>query len=248
MNHPYKNGYSTLPNLKKLQANEVFEKDHTESIAIQKEKKEALENQNYFFEYKNHPEIYKLCENFIIKNYHYNLKSNNYLDLAKEIDEDLIVHRIDGDKDYMSSAHVCFASHWLPEEKIGTSFDQIHSPVPMSLKNSKKLVEAMVYSGIFERFVWSVTYENKYNFHPRFVKKEFDINNPKVYVKVERQVSVGFPENNFCLFILRQYVIQEDDIDKKLLLKAIESMTDEQKKYKDLTNCDDLVRYLSESS
>ena len=182
MYHVYKTGYSTLPNLKKLQPNEVFEKNNTDTELIKKEKKEALENQEYFFEYNNPQEFYEICEQFIIKNYPHKLSSNRYLDIVKEIPEDFLIHRIENDKDYLSSAHVCFASHWLPEEKIGASFDEIHKPVPMNLKNSKKLVEAMVYGGIFERFVWSVIYEKKYNFHPRLIHKKFDKNNAWLYL------------------------------------------------------------------
>ena len=46
----YKDGYSTLPNLKKIQKDKVFESNRKESYYLQVEKKEALKNQNYFFE------------------------------------------------------------------------------------------------------------------------------------------------------------------------------------------------------
>jgi hypothetical protein len=245
MYHIYKNGYSTLPNLKKLQASEVFEKNKSDSDLIKKEKEEALKNQKYFFEHNNPQEFYEICEQFIIKNYPTKLNSSKYIDIVKETEEDFLIHRIDDDKDYLSSAHVCFASHWLPEEKIGTSFNEIHKPVPMNLKNSKKLVEAMIYGGMFERFVWSVIYEKRYNLHPRLSCKKFDKNNPQVHIKVERQVTVGFPEKNFCLFVLRQYLIDEKEIDKPSLINAIKNMTPEQKKYKSLEDCEDLIGYLS---
>jgi hypothetical protein len=244
MYHPYKQGYNTLPNLRKITQEEVFERNREESIYIQKEKEEGLKNQKYFFEHNNKEIFYELSKNFILNNYPIKIKSDNYLDIAKEIDEDFIIHRIDGEKDYMCSAHVIFASHWLPENKIGTSFEQIHKPVPMNLKNSKKLVEAMVNSGIFERFVWSIVYENKYNFHPRFENKKFDQENPCVLIKVERQVTVGFPQEQFCLFVLRQYIIKEEDIDKDALVRAIEGMNEVQKEYKGLQQCESLLTYL----
>jgi len=245
MFHPYKQGYSTLPNLKKVSKSEVFETNREESQRIQDEKQEGLKNQKYFFESQNEPRFYEICEEFILQNYPIKLKSSKYLDIAKEIDEDLIIHRIDQDRDYMCSAHVVFASHWLPEKKIGTSFEEIHKPVPMNLKNSKKLVEAIINNGMFERFVWSVVYEDKYNFHPRFPEKKFDPNEPKVLIKVERQVTVGFTKEKFCLFLLRQYIIKEENIDKKLLVKAIEGMDEQQKEYKGLVNCSNLINYLN---
>lgn len=240
----YKKGYSTLPNLKKLNENEVFERNNSDSALLRVEKEEALKNQQYFIEYENDPRFYEVCEQWILKNYPRTLKSSKYLDIAKEIDEDLLIHRISGEKDWLSSAHVCFASHWKPEDKIGKSFEEIHQPVPMNLKNSRKLVETAVRAGMFERFVWSVVHDNRYNFHPRLKYSKFDKNNPSILIKVERQVTVAFPEYDFCLFVLRQYLIQESDLDKPLLAEIIDKMTPEQKKYKGLEDCDDLLLYL----
>lgn len=241
----YKNGYNTLPNLKKLKPEEVFEKNTDDSRIIQIEKLDALKNQNYFLEYENDPFFYEICAKWIKENYPRSLKSSDYLDIAKETEEDFLIHRIVDEKDWLSSAHVCFASHWKPEDKIGKSFNEIHAPVPMNLKNSKKLVHAMIHGGIFERFVWSIVYEKKYNFHPRLSHKNFDKKNPTVLLKVERQVTVGFSEYNFCLFILRQYLVEEKDLDKKILASVINDMTIEQKKYKGLENCEDLLNYLT---
>jgi hypothetical protein len=240
----YKKGYNTLPNLKKLSESEVFEKNKADSALIQIEKKEALLNQKCFFEFDNDPKFYEICEEWIIRNYPFPLKGKTYLDIARETEEDFLIHRIKDEKDFLSSAHVCFASHWKPEDKIGKSFNEIHQPVPMNLNNSSKLVNAMVHGGIFERFVWSVVYEEKYNFHPRFNHLKFDPNNPKVLIKVERQVTVGFSNYNFCLFILRQYLLKEDQIDKKVLSNVIKNMTPEQKKYKGLENSENLLFYL----
>jgi len=145
MYHVYKKGYNTLPNLRKLKNEEVFEKDKKDSDLIQKEKKEALKNQLFFVEKDHDSILYKVAENWILENYPFKLKSQKYLDIAKETDEDFLIHRIKDGKDFLSSAHVCFASHWDPLDKIGKSFDEIHAPVPMNLKNSKKLVNAIIY-------------------------------------------------------------------------------------------------------
>lgn len=240
----YKTHYNTLPNLKKLQKHHVFERNRTDSTQLQKEKQDALLNQTCCLEYQIKPEIYTVCEQWLIENYPFALKNTRFLDIAKEIDEDLLIHRIDGDHDFLSCAHVCLPSHWRPEDKIGLSFKQIHQPVPMNLNNSRKLLEAIVYGGIFERFVWSVVYENKYNFHPNVLHKSFDKYKPQVFIKVERQVTVGFPEQHFCLFILRQYLIPEQAIDKPILADVINIMTAAQKHYKGLADCSDLLAYL----
>lgn len=244
MHHPYKNGYSTLPNLNKIAPEQVFERDDSDREAIRSEKEEALANQNYFMEHDNDPMFYEICAEWILKNYPRPLKGTEYLSIAKETEEDFLIHRVVGDKDWLSSAHVCFASHWKPEDKIGRSFDEIHQPVPMNLKNSKKIVRAMTTSGIFERFVWSVVHDERYNFHPRLAHSKFDPILPKVLVKVERQVTVAFPEQNFCLFVLRQYLIKEDQLDKPSLVSAIEGMDEAQRDYKGLSQCGALLEYL----
>jgi hypothetical protein len=168
------------------------------------------------------------------------LKSKDYLSIAKEIDEDLIIHTFDETQDYASSIHACFPSGWLPEEKIGKSFREIHKDVPMNLNNSEKMASAIM-NGIFERFVWGVVFEEKYNFHPRFEKKYFDIENPKIFVKIERQVTVGFKK--FCLFILRQYLIK--DFDKISLFNSLKNMTEKELKYKDLKQINTILEYLN---
>lgn len=240
----YKKGYSTLPNLKKLTEDEVFERDCSDMDSIMREKYESLKNQKYFMESNHDPLIYKACADWILNNYPRPLVGRDYFEIAREVPEDFLIHRIDGDSDWLSSVHICFASHWSPEEKIGRSFEEIHRPVPMNLKNSKKLVHAMVHGGIFERFVWSVVHDKRYNFHPRLTYSKFDPKNPTVMIKVERQVTVGFSEQNFCLFILRQYLVREDDLDKRRLAEVIEAMTEEQRRYKGLSDCTNLLLYL----
>jgi hypothetical protein len=244
MYEPYKDGYSTLPNLRKIRPEEVFEKDSSESSAMRLEKDEALANQACFFEQDNDPLFHDLCADWIIENYPRPLKSRNYLEVVREAEEDFLIHRVKGEKDWLCSAHVCFPSHWRPEDKIGRSFEQIHQPVPMNLKNSGKMVRAAVTSGIFERFVWSVTHDERYNFHPRLPYRVFDPSDPKVLIKVERQVTIAFLEHEFCLFVLRQYLIREENIDKIVLADVIDRMTPEQKKYKGLEDCGALLSYL----
>lgn len=240
--------YSTLPNLKKITHDEVFERDFSESPRIQEEKKDALENQNCFFEQENDPEFYEICAEWITTHHPKKFSSCNYEDIIREADEDFLIHRIKEDQDWLCSAHVCFPSHWRPEEKIGKSFEEMHRHIPMNLKNSKKLVETIVRHGTFERFVWSVIHDKKYNFHPRLPYSKFDKKNPKVLVKVERQVTVAFPEKDFCLFVLRQYLIPEDKLDKNVLAKSIEGMAQEERIYKGLAECGDLLEYLKSRS
>lgn len=239
MYHVYKHGYNTLPNLKKISKKDIFEKNKKESNLIQKEKQVALKNQKFFFEIGDNSKFYNQCKEFIKEYYPIRLKSENYFEIAKEIDEDLIIHTFNNVKDYVSSIHVCLPSGWKPEEKIGKTFREIHEHVPMNLDNSEKLAKAIM-NGIFERFVWSIVFEEKYNYHPQYQKKAFDIENPEIFVKIERQVTVGF--GNFCLFILRQYLIK--DFDRISLYNSLKNMNEKEKEYKDLNEIEPILEHL----
>ena len=236
--------YSTLPNLRKITAHEVFSRDTHDVSRLQAEKQEALRVQTVFCEHDNDPLFYDVCAAWIREHYPRPLAATDYLGIAREVEEDFLIHRIVGDRDWVSSAHVCFPSHWLPEEKVGKSFEEVHRPVPMNLANSRKLAETAARSGFFERFVWSVVHDDRHNFHPQLPASEFDPNDPRVLVKVERQVTVAFPAHDFCLFILRQSLIPEHELDKLTLARAIEAMKPEEKAYKGLVDCDDLLAYL----
>ena len=238
--------YSTLPNLRRIAAHQVFTGPTPDAVRIRAEKDEALRGQQVFVEHDNDPHFYEVCAAWIRQHYPQPLLSTDYLGIAREAEEDFLIHRIVGERDWVASAHVCFPSHWLPEDKIGRSFEEVHRPVPMNLKTSRKLAETAARSGIFERFVWSVVHDDRHNFHPRLPASAFDRHDPRVLVKVERQVTVAFPEHDFCLFILRQSLIPEHRLDKSTLAGAIEAMKPEERAYKGLTDCGDLLAYLRE--
>lgn len=103
----------------------------------------------------------------------------------------------------------------------------------------------MVSAGPFERFVWSVVYDDRYDFHPSLEYSRFSPGGV-VLVKVERQVTVPFPEIGCCLFILRQYLVR--DYDKEALVRAIEGMDAGQREYKGLVEPGPLLGWLRGSS
>lgn len=241
MYHPYKEGYSTLPGLRRISPGEVWELDQGESARIMLEKGEILESRRCYWEHDCPGEVLDELASWV-RSHHPLRPSGDFIGVSMGIPEDLLVHRLSGDRDWLAAAHVCFPSGWHPREKIGATWEDIHRPVPMDLSSSLKIVRAMVGSGPFERFVWSVVYDDRYDFHPLRPRSEFSLENPFVLVKVERQVTVPFPELGCCLFVLRQYLVR--DYESDLLALAIEGMTPEQKRYKGLEGCSDLVSWL----
>lgn len=238
MHHPYKKGYSVLPDLRKISPEEVWEKDQGESPGIMREKLLALPRGCYWE--SGVPE--GVLDEVVawVRFWHPWGPVGTFEEVARSIPEDLLVHVVADERDWLAAAHVCFPSSWLPEEKIGRTWREIHLPVPMDLGSSSKIVRAMVGSGPFERFVWSVVYDARYDYHPSLARSGFAPGNP--LVKVERQVTVPFPHLGCCLFILRQYLVR--DYDREALARAIEGMTPEQREYKGLKEPGPLLEWL----
>jgi hypothetical protein len=232
IDHIYKNGYSVLPNLKKLGKEPVFL--NTDTFDYLEEKKKAIKNQKCFLEFNINQKTYDVVCDFISSQT--NSNKSNFEEMAMLVQEDLVVHRIKENKDWMAACHICFPSGWLPEEKIGKCFQEIHSPIPgMNLNNSFNLARSMIYNGPFVRFVWSIVYERKVNSHPSLPYKNFDPSNPRIWIKVERQITYGFEEIESALFVIRQEIIEPEEIDYKSLYKSCSEMSPEHKKYKNIS-------------
>jgi len=238
-NHPYQKGYSVLPALNKLEESPFLKNKN-----LTRARQEATKTQNVFFEHDINEEIYSPICQYIAKETEQELKS--FPELAYHLAEDVIIHRILDNRDWMAAGHICFPSGWWPEEKIGKPLSDIHKPIPgMRLKQSFKLAETMVYHGPFYRFVWSIIFEDRVNFHPSLPKKQFNPLVGSVYVKVEKQFTIGFPEIKAALFVLRQDLIFPGEIDYPSLYQACKNMTEEEKQYKGVT--EELVEFLEKA-
>lgn len=240
MYHPYKDGYSTLPGLRKILPEEVFERDQGEVVPLMLDKYSVLASRGCYWQRECPQESLDACAAWV-REWHPMHPLGSFEQVSQYIPEDLMIHQVSGSRDWLAAAHVCFPSSWLPEEKMGKTWEEIHRPVPMDLSSSSRIVRAMVNSGPFERFVWSVVYDDRYDFHPSREKSGF-LAGGTVLVKVERQVTVPFPELGCCLFALRQYLVR--DYDREALARAIEGMTPEQREYKGLEGCGELLGWL----
>lgn len=226
MNPVYKQ-YSVLPALHKLEHSPFIKNEKLVQI-----RREAAKTQNVFFEHNISEEIYKpICEYIAAET---NQPINTFQNLAWNLAEDVVIQRIENNKDWMAAGYICLPSGWFPEEKIGKPLKEIHAPIPGMKSNHFKLVEAMVNSGPFLRYVWSVVFENKLNFHPSLPKKVFSPGD-SIYVKVEEQMTIGFPQVQASLFVLRQNILMPEEIDYPILYQSCKNMTEEQKEYKGIS-------------
>lgn len=168
--------------------------------------------------------------------------------LSCQTQEDVAVLRVT-DREWLSAVHLCFPNHWAAEEKIGRNFADIHSPVPGIGKISAKaeaLVSAMIYKGPYVRFAWGLSTDTHLNHHPQrhsdiaqhdWRGRAFNSAQPKLWLRIERQTSWGFPDVAAALFTIRTYFTDCRQIKREpekliRLTRAIESMTPETLRYK----------------
>lgn len=247
--HPYRNGYSVLPQLNRIAVHQVFHSNSELRNDCRVAKQEAMVTQQVCFSQCLGVRVETEIANWIRQHYPIPLAGEKLEELAPQMSEDVVVHSLDEESDAMTFGHICFPSGWDPSHAIGRSFEQIHQPVPgMNLKNSRKLVETIVHHGPFERFVWSVIFDKEINGHPTRSRKLFSLDYPIVFVKVERQVTVPFPDHSCVLFLLQQSLIKSDEIDKLALARAIQDMSVEELRYKNLGDCRDELAHWLESS
>jgi len=253
--HPYRNGYSVLPKLQRIPLSAVFHTDDELRERCLKAKKEAMATQQVCVRQDLGGKAEAEIVNWIHGHYPIALNGSTLRDFASQMSEDVIVHCLMESSDAMVFGHVCFPSGWDPVHAIGKSFEEIHQPVPgMNLKSSRKLVETIVQHGPFERFVWSVVFDDDLNGHPSRPRAEFRPRSGHalgqqgdLFVKVERQVTVPFGEHRCALFLLQQSLIPRQEIDQVALARALRKMSDAELRYKRLDQCRDALCHWLES-
>jgi hypothetical protein len=245
----YNRPYSLLPNLKKIQDSEVFLPcDNLPEMRYEKQRSLARQQCNCTLGYLP-DKLWTGVHAYIQRNHTVDLSAFTSLHgVAVNIPEDLCIHKVNGQFDYLMAAHVCFPGGWNPWHTLGKSFDKIHGVIPgIDLRASRKQVELMVSKGPFERFVWGVIYDDELNRHSdRTDLREFRPEAPFFKIRIERQVTVPFPEHSCCLFVLRHYFVGMAEIDKGALLATLMTMTEEQHEYKGIT--ERFIGYLREDS
>jgi hypothetical protein len=176
--------------------------------------------------------------------------------LAAQVQEDMaVVRRVDG-KDWACAIHLCFPYRWTAEEKIGLDFVTMHLPVPgMETFRKPGMVTNMIMFGPFTRFVWELCTDDRLNHHKEpppgtdpeaWRERPFDPQRPRLFLRVEREVLHGFPEQEAALLAVRVSFrdgeeIRTDATLREPLCKTIESMSLEALCYKGLADHRDAI-------
>lgn len=224
--HPYILPYKTTPQLYKLGYDfgngdydqKVFQQDSNWSEYIEEKNNVVHRARNIDFEY-----IYDIL---------YVDRQLQELDFYQYPQEDWTIHKIEEGKDKMIFNYFFLPSFWRPEYSLGKSLLELHEPVP-NLTLPQPTLEACT-KNRFVRFVWSIVFQNKLNFHPgEYNQLEFDPENPDWFIRVERQVIVGMPKINGFLFVVKPFIVKNPKV--KELHNTIKGMSQEFKNYKRIT-------------
>ncbi|MGW8248664.1 MAG: heme-dependent oxidative N-demethylase subunit alpha family protein [Acidiferrobacterales bacterium] len=129
--------------------------------------------------------------------------------LACQFQEDICVIKIDNSSDQLVAAHLCFPNRWAAGHKIGKSFFEIHQPVGRfaeSNPNTSNLVNALLGGKPYIRFAWGLSNDLLLDHHPDTANNfHFNGAEDSLFIRVERQVLVGLPQNNLLFFFIRTY-------------------------------------------
>jgi dimethylamine monooxygenase subunit A len=185
--------------------------------------------------------------------------------LAAQVQEDIAVIRrwADG-SNALSAVHLCYPNHWSAEEKIGKDFVTVHSPVAGIDKINRRasaIINTMIVQEPMVRFSWGLSTDTRLNHHPepppnvpinQWQGRQFNQENPRLFLRIERQVIWGLPEHDAALFTIRTYFrdcceVKKDTDLRQKLFSSIQSMTQESLIYKGLVeNRDSILAWLEE--
>lgn len=161
--------------------------------------------------------------------------------VAAAVQEDFAVIERGADEAGRAIAvHVAFPSGWRPERTVGASFAGIHDPVPGFADvpaAAASMVRALVERGPYLRFVWTVVPDPALDRHPDRLRAVPWDRAERAWLRVERQVSVPFPEIGAALFLIRTYRYAFEDLSKRerrVLGRALATLAPEIRRYKRL--------------
>ncbi len=174
-------------------------------------------------------------------------RSDDFDEIVSQIQEDVAVVQLDGERDWLAAIHLCSPNHWDPRTKIGRPFNEIHVPVPgieRTVKNYPVMLKMIVEKDVFTRFAWGIATDMRLNHHPEpppdvdataWKGRRVADENTEFFVRVERQNLIGLKDVNAFIFTIRTYFYNVADLnsdERASLATAVKSMTEESLEYK----------------
>lgn len=183
--------------------------------------------------------------------------------MGRQAQEDLILMREGEDGEAICAAgHLCFGSAWCLDDKMGTSFLNIHDAVPgfrAQVGTPSDLLMRRLKPGRFvHRLNWGVTCNDQLNLAPvlasEWHKNRYGITlenaAQRLFFRVERQTLTRLPRTHGILFTIHTYLNPLEDVicdpaRLRRLTLVMRDYPDELKAYKGMTPYfDALLAYL----
>ena len=179
--------------------------------------------------------------------------------LALAFAEDFAV--IDGSTGHIPWLAVCLPSHWVPADKVGRHFAEVHAPVAdnqLLLTASDHLARLVTGQDRWERYVWTITRHPHLDAHPQRTERlpwpesasaaELA---QQAFFRTERQTFIPLPQHRQAIFtihvevaLLMQAIAHAEQAQR--LHDAVSSMSPNVLAYRSLTDArDQLVSWLS---
>ena len=136
----------------------------------------------------------------------------------------------------------CFPSGFIPAEKLGMNFFDMHVPVADGnvLRAASEKVSKLISreGSAFRRYVWTITSLSGLSQHPDYIRPTPN-GISDLYFRTETQTTVGLG-NDVCLFFVKVEmnplsIFWQDPDKREKILASINSMSDAVLTYKNLT-------------
>lgn len=167
--------------------------------------------------YESHPAYAELLGEIVtnLKQFHssrsYSLNSDEHPLVAASslVAEDLCVMIKENEQWVLGGAVVCFPSRWALADKIGTSLDEIHQPVPgyqtVLATPTRSFFERLTPQRSFWRLNWTLL-DDATLFQPVAARRWFDEDPLNWQFRVERQTLRCLSESRAVVFTIRTSV------------------------------------------
>ncbi|HEX5661660.1 MAG TPA: heme-dependent oxidative N-demethylase subunit alpha family protein [Polyangiales bacterium] len=167
--------------------------------------------------------------------------------IARAVQEDFAVLCAGEQHDGRTVAlDVRFPSGWRPERLAQASFHAIHVPVPGFADNTlaaRSMVRAMIERGPYVRFVWTLCRDDVLDHHPERANAGSWDQVERLFLRVERQITVSLPEARTSVFLIRTYLYPYEQLDagqRATLREALRVMPDDVRAYKGLPSIENV--------
>ena len=171
-------------------------------------------------------------------------------ELALNVKEDVAVMH----NGVLEAICFCYPSSWIPGERVGQSFAELHTPVAdgdQLRRVAPRIAEMMATQGSFRRYVWTISTTGELSNHPNLSKPPVldSMTVDDFWFRMETQTTAPLGDNLSSLFLVKVETcpLQDfwQDLDKRSsILASINSMTDAVLDYKNLAKTKEILNRL----